>query len=334
MSERYLWDRSGPVDPEIARLERLLDPLRATPPEPAWDAVTRPSPRRPSLAFLAAAAALVLASAASLRLTSVHGTESWAVVRVSGQPTVGATFLADSGRLAVGQWLSTDAESRASVAIGSIGRLDVDPATRLRLLSASDGNQRLSLMRGTVHALVWAPPGQFAVETPASTAVDLGCAYTLSVAPDGAGTIDVTLGWVGFEYAGREAFIPAGARCATRPGVGPGTPYYADAPQSMVRAIGMLDGGAADADGRGRALDVLLSQARPRDAMTLWHLLARVAPDERDRVFDALARLAPPPLGVTREGIRRGDRAMRDTWWDSLGLGTSDWWRVWERKWR
>ena len=68
--------------------------------------------------------------------------------------------------------------------------------------------------------------------------------------------------------------------------------------------------------------------------MTLWHLLARVPPADRDRVFDALARLVPPPSPVTRDGIRRGDRAMLDAWWDGLGLGTSDWWRVWERRWR
>ena len=28
MNEKYLWDRSGPPDPEIERLEQLLAPLR------------------------------------------------------------------------------------------------------------------------------------------------------------------------------------------------------------------------------------------------------------------------------------------------------------------
>ena len=240
MTDDYLWDRSGPPDPEVERLERLLGRLRTTPPVPAW-----PEPhgrgRRVPLALLAAAAVLVLASAASLRLTSGPGPGTWAVVRVSGQPTVGAAALGEAGRLAVGQWLTTDADSRASVAVGTIGRLDVDPDTRLRLLSTREGDQRLALAHGTVHAVVWAPPGQFIVETPASTAVDLGCAYTLTVRPDGSGLIEVTLGWVGFEYAGREAFIPAGARCATRPGRGPGTPWYADAPAPLVRALAEVD---------------------------------------------------------------------------------------------
>ena len=68
--------------------------------------------------------------------------------------------------------------------------------------------------------------------------------------------------------------------------------------------------------------------------MTLWHLLARVPAEDRDTVFDALSRLVPPPATVTREGIRAGNRAMRDAWWDTLGLGTSSWWRIWERSWR
>lgn len=335
MSDEYLWNRSGPVDPEVERLERLLGRLRSTPPEPDWkrvEAATAGS--RPSLFFLAAAAVLVLASAATLRLAIGEPPASWSVVRVSGEPTVGDTRVAGSARLGVGEWLSTDADSSASVAIGTVGRLDVDPATRLRLLSARDGDQRVSLVQGTVHAVVWAPPGQFVVETPASTAVDLGCAYTLSVSSDGTGLIDVSLGWVGFEHAGREAFIPAGARCATRPGAGPGTPYYADAPEALIRALGVLDVPDAGRGARATALDTVLARARARDALTLWHLLSRVPVEDRDGVYDTLARLAPPPLGVTREGIRRGDRAMRDAWWAELGLGTSDWWRMWERKWR
>jgi hypothetical protein len=68
--------------------------------------------------------------------------------------------------------------------------------------------------------------------------------------------------------------------------------------------------------------------------MTLWHLLSRVPTEDRGLVFDALATLVAPPGGVTRDGIRRGDRAMRDRWWDALDLGTSSWWRTWERQWR
>ncbi|MFN8091197.1 MAG: hypothetical protein U0599_03010 [Vicinamibacteria bacterium] len=81
----------------------------------------------------------------------------------------------------------------------------------------------------------------------------------------------------------------------------------------------------------GLALEGALEQARPRDAFSLWHLLARVDGGDRARVFDRLAALVPPPDGVTRDGVLAGDRAMREAWWDELGLGSSDFWRTWTR---
>lgn len=334
MSDDYLWDRSGPTDPDVERLEHLLGRLKTTPAMPEWREPVRSSAwRRP--AFLAMAASLVVACGATLWMSRARTTgPSWSVVRVAGEPVVGANGLAGAGRLGVGEWLQTDGRSRASLAIADIGRLDVDPDTRLQLVGTETGRHRLALARGTVHAAIWAPPGQFVVDTPASTAVDLGCAYTLTVAPDGAGTIDVEIGWVGFEYAGREAFIPAGAQCRTRPRLGPGTPYYVDFDERARRALELLDFGAPDPVARRKAIDTVLSAARPQDAMTIWHLLARVPAEDRDQVFDALARLVPPPASVTREGIRAGNREMSDRWWDALDLGSSSWWRQWERSWR
>lgn len=336
MSDDYLWDRSGPPDAEIERLERLLGTLRGAPVAPDWSA--RPTPigaRWTGRAFLVAAAALVLACGATLwLLRAAPAGASWSVARVDGHPVVDDTPLTGVGRLAVGEWLRTDATSRASLAIADIGQLEIDPDTRVRLVASRAGRHELEMAQGTVHATIWAPPGQFVVETPASTAVDLGCAYTLAVDPRGRGTIDVEVGWVGFEYRGREAFIPAGARCLTRPNVGPGTPFYTDLDPRARAALETIDFGAPDAAARRAALETVVAAARPNDAMTLWHLLSRVPVEDRAMVFDALAKLVPPPSGVTREGIRLGDRDMRDRWWDALDLGTSSWWRTWERTWR
>jgi hypothetical protein len=164
--------------------------------------------------------------------------------------------------------------------------------------------------------------------------VDLGCAYTMSVDGEGVGTVRVTSGWVGFEWRGRESFIPAGAMCTTRPGLGPGTPYYEDTSTAFQSALVMLDMRGGSRDQRAAALGVVLREARDRDAVTLWHLLSRVDADERDRVFDRLAELVAAPPAVTREGIRAGRRDMLDAWWDSLGFGTTEWWRRWKQTWR
>jgi hypothetical protein len=185
-------------------------------------------------------------------------------------------------------------------------------------------------VRGTLHATILAPPGQFAVETASSTVVDLGCAYTLTVDDEGAGLVTVTLGWVGFEWRGRESFIPAGFSGETRPAVGPGTPWHIDSSPAFRRALETIDfrSGAPDT---GAAISRVLDESLERDEVTLWHLLNRVPVGERDRVFDGLARFVAPPVSVTREGIRAGRRDMLDQWWDALGLGTASWWRTWKQ---
>jgi hypothetical protein len=64
----------------------------------------------------------------------------------------------------------------------------------------------------------------------------------------------------------------------------------------------------------------MLDQARPRDTLTLWHLLARVNGEDRGRVYDKLAGFAPPPSGVTREGILQGNQQMLATWRSMLEI--------------
>jgi hypothetical protein len=243
----------------------------------------------------------------------------------------GSADVSREGKLNVGGWLDTS-KSHATIEIGDIGRVDVEQGSRLGLLSTKPGDYRLHLERGTLHALIWAPPGQFFVETPSSTAVDLGCAYTLSVDDNGDGLVRVTSGWVGFEWRGRESFIPMGAVCRTRKGRGPGTPHYEDAAERFRGALDAIDFGEGLA--RTMALDTVLESARERDAMSLWHLLSTVPPADRDRVYNTLAKLVPPPADCTLDGVREGDREMLDAWWNKLGLDTASWWRTWKQQWR
>ena len=333
MSDDYLWDRSGPPDRDIERLEQLLGALRTTPAMPEWP-VTPARVRWRGRAFLAAAASLVLACAGTLWLTLAgSAAPSWSVVRVDGRPEIDGARVSGTGRLAVGKWLQTDGQSRASVAIADIGRLDVEPDTRLRLLASGVGRHQMEMARGTVHATIWAPPGEFVVDTPYAVAVDLGCVYTLHVDDSGAGLLRTTMGWVGFKLNGHESFIPAGAICQTRPKIGPGTPYMEDASASFRDALSRFDFESHTPAERSALLGTLLVDARKDDALTLWHLLSRVSDADRPGLYGRLASLAPPPEGVTREGILRLDRQMLDAWWSSFGFGDIHLWRTYERDW-
>jgi hypothetical protein len=341
VSGDYLWDRSGPRDPEVVRLERMLQPFGQADPAPSLRAGSPHGPRRISRAFIVAT---VTAAAAAIVLVAVvyRGPSADAVgfrvTTIAGAPTIGSRPVGDRGRLPSGRWIETDASARAAIDVADIGRVELDPSSRLGLLSTRPGDYRMHLVRGTIRAVIWAPPGQFSVETPSATTVDLGCAYSLTVGDDGAGLVRVTVGWVGFEWQGRESFIPAGAVCVTRPARGPGTPYFDDVSDAFRSAIDVIDAGDSRRPGavleRRAAIDRVLGEARDKDVVTLWHLLSRVEPGERDRVFDVLARYVPPPASVARDGIRAGDHAMLDAWWNRLGLGTTDWWRTWKQQWR
>ena len=346
MNDDYLWDGSGKPDPEVQRLEKLLGQFRQKTPAPEFPAI-EPAPKRvlwfPQRGWLAAAAMVTLVALGAWY--ALRGPQpGWDVARLAGAPKLGSRTISETGRLAVGQALETDAASRARIDVGMIGEVEVEPNTRVRLLQARQTEHRLALDRGKMRARIWAPPRLFYVNTPSAVAVDLGCRYTLEVDTTGAGLLHVTMGWVAFEQDGRESFVPAEAMCVTRPGVGPGTPYFEDAPQALRDALVKLDfelaapvGGVAGgvsggitggvsggvAGGvsggvsggvpteesvrqRSEALDAVLKEARKRDALTLWHLVSRTSNAERGRVYDRLAQIVPPPAGVTRDGILRG----------------------------
>ena len=327
----YLWDGSGEPDAEVARLEAVLSRLKHEGTPPALPA--RRGVRRFSVAarWLAAAAAIVIVAGVTWVVVGMRA-GTWDVRAVAGAPVVDGRAFDEHGRLGIGEWLVTDAVSRASVAVARIGRVDVFPNTRVQLVESKGREHRMALERGTIHARIWAPPKFFYVNTPAAVAIDLGCEYTLQVDERGAGLLRVTQGWVGFESDGRESFIPQGAMGATRPGVGPGTPWYEDAPSGYAEALATLDFGAPDDPRRAEAFDLVVTSARRRDALTLWHLLSRGTAAERERVYDRLASLAPPPQGVTREQVLSGDRHARDRWWDSLGVQTGSWWKLLKKK--
>jgi hypothetical protein len=349
MNDDYLWDGSGEPDPEIQKLESTLARFRhedQAPEFPEIAATPRPQfwqrffPSNWSFALAAATAAILfMAAFGILRWSQKPNSTSgagWDVESVTGSPQIESTaFGKNTGiaKLGIGQTLVTDNYSKANISIADIGTVNVEPNTRLRLVAGGSGHNRLALDRGTIHAYIWALPGVFTVDTPSALAVDLGCAYTLQVDDSGAGLLRTKLGWVGFKLEGHEAFIPAGAVCATRPKVGPGTPYFDDASASFRETLTKFDFAPSTPEERNAELSKILTEARQRDALTVWHLLARADVSERGLVYDRMATLVPPPDGVTRDGILRLDQKMLDRWWNELGLGDVSLWRIWERSW-
>ncbi|MBV8847430.1 MAG: FecR domain-containing protein [Bryobacterales bacterium] len=301
--------------------ERLELPLVKAPDsiwtsiEAALDAQIQSTAARPRQfwAWGLGAAALIVIGVFVWRAANTPKPE-WNVVRVDGQPSIGSRPIGDAAKIAAGERLRTDASSRARIAVSDIGTVEVSPNTQIQMVAARPSEQRLKLISGEIAASVSAPPRLFFVDTPASTAVDLGCAYTMKADGEGNGILRVTLGWVSLEWEGRESLVPAGASCRTRKKVGPGTPFFEDASQLLKDAVAGFDfNGASDAD-----LETVLAEARVRDTLTLWHLLSRVAPADRPRVYRRIAEIAPPPATVSRDKILQLDRAALKLWREEL----------------
>jgi hypothetical protein len=354
-NDDYLWDGSGNPDPEVQRLENLLGRFRSNAPAPEFRPNLAPdlsntAPRRAQILPmrtvlarwipLAAAAAIILAVGAGILLhkpqQSPISQSRWQVAWLSGTPLVGGQEIGGSTKnvsLGVGEDLVTGAGSRAAIQDADTGQIEVEPESRVRLLESRPGRNHIALARGTIHVRIWAPPGEFVVDTPSAVAVDLGCSYTLETDESGSGLLRTTLGWVGFERNGRESFIPAGAACPMHANTGPGTPYFDDASPTFRAALYQLDLDASAPKERDVDLAIVLAESRKRDALSLWHLLSRASDSQRTHVYDRLAALLPPPSGVSRESVMRLDPKSLDLWWNELGVGDIELWRHWERTW-
>jgi len=281
MNERELREAAG-------RLPKSIEPPRDL--WPGIEARLGRRWRRWYWAPLAAAAALVAV------LVARPG-DGWSLTWLAGS---------GPGTLRVGQWVETDDSSRAVIAVGRIGHVEVRPRTRIQLVTARADDHRLALAHGAIEAKVDTVPRIFFVETPVGTAIDLGCAYTLEMDSLGNGLLHVTAGMVEFQGTGGEARVPMGAIVLTRAGAGPGIPYVEDASDALKRAL-------AASDVRGT-----LAAARPDDAISLWHLLQRVDSAQRAVVYDRLAALVPPPPGVQRAAALALDRAVLDGYWNHI----------------
>ncbi|MDQ3228675.1 MAG: FecR domain-containing protein [Pseudomonadota bacterium] len=342
----YLWDRSGPVDAEVAALERLLSPYGVCE-QPAVDdtvVVAAPAVVKPPRAHsrrpwrrLVALAAMVSGVAIGtygwywqrLQWPTAHG---WPAAIVQGEATLDGRAMGSSQSLSPGSVLETGARGVAKLQVARIGEVVLGRDSRLRLDATRSGQHRVQLERGTLWARIWAPPGAFGVGVPSGEALDLGCEFTIRTDARGDGHLQVQSGWVQFDNAFAEVLVPQGAQVALY-AEGPGTPHANDAAPAFVAALAAIDRAAmlgtagpvaADADSVRR----IVALSRREDAITLLSLLKRYPQLRESPVFDRLTELLP--AGVTREALAAHGADALNPWWRALPYPPMKrWWMKW-----
>jgi len=217
-------------------------------PDTIWDAIEAADyerRRRPDLIrhWLPGLAAFAIVAVAGVTywINGERRQGNWEVVGIRGSTAIDSKLVRGVAKVKAGEWIETGSSSNAKVRIGEIGIVEMGPGTRLRVAAVHPLEHRLTLARGEIHAKISAPPKLFFVDTASATAEDLGCEYSLKTDEDGSGLLQVTLGWVSFQWRGLESLVPAGASCRTRPRTGPGVPYFDDAPEELIHSLEILD---------------------------------------------------------------------------------------------
>lgn len=307
-NDDYLWDRRGTPDSEIQKLERVLSEFRYQPTRrPIWQ-------RRTTWIIVPLAAAAILVLSFAMRQGSDETSISqWTVSAALGSPAIDNAPLTSDRVVTDGQWLDTDGTSRLRIDLGGNGEVFLEPGSRLQVVSTEPGRQRLTLAEGMLHVALWSPD-DIAIETPSAVAIERDGEFVVAVDDDDRVCLSVNVGRVTMREGAHESIVPAGAVCEAYPESGPGTPFCESAPDRFRLALEAYDLSRHN----GAQLDAVLSEAGTCDLVPLWHLLQRVDPAQRGRIFDYMVQLQPPPVSVTRVGIIRLEPEMLSHWWDTI----------------
>jgi hypothetical protein len=300
-------------------LRRALGDAPLPDPERQWRAI-QSQLAQPAKVRRAVRPALALAAALGAIVLGIAGGTYWQFAAPAQWQVTTASGAADARALDE-SWFETGTDSSTRFQVGRIGTVALGAGSRARLRRDGWSAHRMELERGTMEAVINAPPRLFFVKTPTALATDLGCAYTLTVEDDGSSTLHVSVGWVELSDDTQRAIVPAGLTAHVSASGTPSIPYAPALPTDVVDALARLSVRSSASD-----IDLVLTALEAHDAplaqvtrqqlsgITLWHLLQRVERSERPRVLAALEHRAPRPEGVTTEGILALDRQMLDRW--------------------
>ena len=240
----------------------------------------------------------------------------------------------DSGSIAPGDVLVTDARQSMAIAVARIGRITLSPQSTLRLLETRSGKHRVSLDSGHLRARIWAPPGTFGVTDGTTDVIDLGCDFDMWKYADGSARVYVRSGWIAWRVAAQEILLPAGfglhfdAQHASTPLRPHASPAFASAVEALEKALAQS---GQESSAARAAADAVASEAEDADGFTLLSLLSQHPQLVHGKLYDRLARA----LGTSghdeshRAAWAAGDHDAINAWWQRMPTQPKHWWANW-----
>lgn len=231
------------------------------------------------------------------------GGKSWEVKK----QTIGTDNYSEAySKLSENDFLETDQISRLQIQVPHIGKVIIDPGTKVQRLSANN----ILLIKGSLLASKDGAKQFLTVEVPGAAIKDyyLGSNYRVSTSSENKSALEMFDGWVTVKSADYEMLVLSNHSCLISADSGIGLPYLKGSSKQFIDALNNYWSVTPRSE---EALVVILTAADVNNCATLWNLLRIVERKQRGMIINTLfGLLGEFPLGVNEEGLKILDPVM------------------------
>jgi len=238
----------------------------------------------------------------------------WKVTSLSGTPYISNEAMAKLDSIRDGEYIITNDTSRAELLIADIGKVIVEPNTKLMIVKGEDGKNRLSVIYGTIDADMKKVENPVPVDLPSAVAMDDGGSYKLTVDGSGDGLFYVRSGQVEVVSGSKQSVVPAGNLVMTRKDKGVGTPFSENSSSVFKKALFNFDFGNCDVS----CVNTILNYADKNDAVSLVNLIQDVDNEYKNQVYAKVASFVAPPRPIPKDSIPFFDENEIEDWVEKI----------------
>ncbi|MBK9332533.1 MAG: FecR domain-containing protein [Ignavibacteria bacterium] len=241
----------------------------------------------------------------------------WKVVSVKGSPKINDMNMVSSDSIKEGQWITTDSVSIAELIIADIGKVTIEPDSKVILVKGADSTRQIFVEYGMVNTETQNGDNRaFKVGIPSAVAENKGGSYSLKIDKNGDGMIVVKSGKVDVLSTNKNAIVPAGNIVMTKNGLGVGTPFNEQSSPGFKNALFNYDfGNCNDA-----CMNIIIDNAKMTDAVSLINILngSKAVNETKEEIYNKVANLIPPRAPVHKDSLEFFDEKELEIWIDDI----------------